>query len=81
MVVIEGRSNNVEAAIGILGKSGDQNLLQEREHFVTRFFSVSDRHLINRSVWNLKLSEVGQAFAVSAVETIPLKSTHGLACS
>lgn len=59
MVVIEGRSNNVEAAIGILGKSGDQSLLREREHFVTRFFSVSDRHLINRSVWNLKLSEVG----------------------
>ena len=59
MLVIEGPSNNVEAAIGILGKSGDQNLLQEREHFVTRFFSVSDRHLINRSVWTLKLSKLG----------------------
>ncbi|MDI9401439.1 MAG: hypothetical protein ACOX2U_08570 [Limisphaerales bacterium] len=59
MVVIEGPSNNVEMAVGILGKSGDQSLLQDREHFLTRFFSVSDRHLINRSVWTLKLSELG----------------------
>lgn len=60
-VVIEGSANYVESAIGILGKEGDLNLLQDRGEFSTRFFSVSDRHLINRSVWKLNLSKLGGA--------------------
>lgn len=61
MVVIEGSTWDVEAAVAILGKEGDHDLLQDRKDFTTRFFSVSGRYLINRSVWSLHLSKMGAA--------------------
>lgn len=59
MVVIEGPSDCVEKAADILGKKGDMELIQDREYFSTRFFTVSNKLLINQSVWRLKLSNMG----------------------
>ena len=59
MVVIEGPSESVEKAADILGRKGDMALIQDREYFSTRFFTVSNKLLINQSVWSLKLSNMG----------------------
>lgn len=59
MVVIEGAATAVQAAEKTLGKQGELNLIQERDHFSTRFFTVSGRYLINQSVWRLKLGQFG----------------------
>ncbi len=59
MVVIEGPAASVEAAADILGKKGDMGLIQDRNFFSTRFFTVSNKLLINQSVWRLKLSSMG----------------------
>ncbi len=58
-VVIEGAPVNVQEAIKLLGCAGDSDLLQDRAGLSTRFFTVSDHHLINCSVWDLPLSKIG----------------------